>query len=123
MPPAGDDRFVGLQIAGIDAHEVEDALEVVVAVVFEFDASLLGGVVDDSVGGEAVADLTGQLADEGFRFPVELVAARGHLAVWCFLVLVVMDEFFGGARLAVALRWKRSLRWNHKRHDLLSRGS
>ncbi len=86
----------GSKVVHFHAHEVEDAGEVLVAVVFDFDAALFGGMVDADVGAEAIAEAVGDLGDEGGGFAIEFVAAFDDLAVGRF-VLEILDEFFAGA--------------------------
>lgn len=80
-----------------EAEEGEEALEVIVAVVFDFDAAAFGAIVEDDVGSEVSLE------------PIlDLLEGRGEgVGVWgrgasggfgeASLEEVIGDEFFGGA--------------------------
>ena len=55
-------------LAVLQADEFEQALEVVVAVVFDFDFALFGGMLDGDVGGEVFAKTVGDGADVDVEF-------------------------------------------------------
>ena len=51
-----------------DAQQIEQALEVVVAVILDLDPALLGRMLDGDVGGEAFAQLAGDRLEVDVRF-------------------------------------------------------
>lgn len=66
MPSAAmgaGDRSSPLQGRAWQPQEFEDAVEVVVAVVFDLDSAFFDGVVDGYVGGEVFLEAFGDLAD------------------------------------------------------------
>lgn len=76
----------------MDAEEVQDAAEVVIAIIFEFDFALFLGVVDDGVGGEVVTEAVLEVGDVGVND-----GCGFFLGGFPATFMEVLDEFFGGA--------------------------
>ena len=84
-----------------EADEFEQALEVVIAVVFDLDAAFFCRVLDGDVGGEMLAEAVGDGAD----LDVHFTGSCGFFRVFGFVRRSIEEglrEFLGGADCELA---------------------